>query len=360
MGYADGGGDTVNVWRQVSHMEAILQALTYPEIGSIVFRDANFNAGPGGPRQRHEVPDPERRRLHHRVPGPGDRTRRTRSSKPRPPGSRTSRSRRAGSDCPDRKARSFPARTTRRWSARTCARSVRASPRCSTRRRHRRGRACSAARRATRSASGGSSAPTAALADGVDLINPPANENSTTGDTYWVNDDGPRGGSRLAHDEPRHQGMGVRVLRRAVHGPAGVRRARHPGGGPHDRVADRRADAVLRLGRACTSPTYNIWYSAGGNFQSRVAVTAAMLSLQGAEVPGEVVVPHVMRRGHRRRLRPRPGERGRVGDVARPGRRARRDVRAVEPKRSRRRVDGPRTWCSNCRACPDSSVRFGR
>ena len=39
----------------------------------------------------------------------------------------------------------------------------------------------------------------------------------------------------------------------------------------------------------------NIWYSAGGNFQSRVAVTAAMLKLQGAEIPGEVRVPHVMR-----------------------------------------------------------------
>ncbi len=38
MGYADGGG--LNVWRQVSQMEAILQALTYPEIGAIVFPDA--------------------------------------------------------------------------------------------------------------------------------------------------------------------------------------------------------------------------------------------------------------------------------------------------------------------------------
>ena len=28
---------------------------------------------------------------------------------------------------------------------------------------------------------------TAALADGVDLVNPPADENTTTGDTYWVN-----------------------------------------------------------------------------------------------------------------------------------------------------------------------------
>ena len=42
-------------------------------------------------------------------------------------------------------------------------------------------------------------------------------------------------------------------------------------------------------------PTYNIWYSAGGNFQSRVAVTTAMLALKGDDVPGQVVVPHVMR-----------------------------------------------------------------
>lgn len=43
------------------------------------------------------------------------------------------------------------------------------------------------------------------------------------------------------------------------------------------------------------NPNYRIWYSAGGNFQSRVAVTASMLYLQGAEVPAEIVVPHVMR-----------------------------------------------------------------
>ncbi|MEX2133373.1 MAG: substrate-binding domain-containing protein, partial [Acidimicrobiia bacterium] len=46
MGYADGGGDTVNVWRSVSHMEAILQALTYPEIGAIVSTAADFNQDP--------------------------------------------------------------------------------------------------------------------------------------------------------------------------------------------------------------------------------------------------------------------------------------------------------------------------
>jgi hypothetical protein len=46
---------------------------------------------------------------------------------------------------------------------------------------------------------------------------------------------------------------------------------------------------------ARNEPTYNIWYSAGGNFQSRTGVTAAMLKLKGAEVPGQVIVPHVMR-----------------------------------------------------------------
>ncbi len=46
MGYADGGGNDVNVWRSVSHMEAVLQALTYPEIGAIVSTAANFDPDP--------------------------------------------------------------------------------------------------------------------------------------------------------------------------------------------------------------------------------------------------------------------------------------------------------------------------
>jgi hypothetical protein len=41
--------------------------------------------------------------------------------------------------------------------------------------------------------------------------------------------------------------------------------------------------------------SYDIWYSAGGNFQSRVAVTAAMMNRNGADIPAEIVVPHVMR-----------------------------------------------------------------
>jgi ribose transport system substrate-binding protein len=47
MGYADGGG--LNVWRQVTRMEAILQALTYPDIGTMVFRDAQWSDDPAVP-----------------------------------------------------------------------------------------------------------------------------------------------------------------------------------------------------------------------------------------------------------------------------------------------------------------------
>jgi hypothetical protein len=43
------------------------------------------------------------------------------------------------------------------------------------------------------------------------------------------------------------------------------------------------------------NPNYRIWYSAGGNFQSRTAVTAQMMNIAGAEIPAEIVVPHVMR-----------------------------------------------------------------
>lgn len=43
------------------------------------------------------------------------------------------------------------------------------------------------------------------------------------------------------------------------------------------------------------NPNYNIWFSAGGNFQSRTAVTAQMMNIAGAEIPAQIVVPHVMR-----------------------------------------------------------------
>lgn len=41
MAIADGFGE--NVWREITHMEAILQALTYPEIGKIVYSSAHYD-----------------------------------------------------------------------------------------------------------------------------------------------------------------------------------------------------------------------------------------------------------------------------------------------------------------------------
>ena len=115
MGYADGGGDTVNVWRAVSHMEAILQALTYEDIGTIVSTEANF----GGPTFDPTIAendirflDQPRRQLHRGLPRHRGRARGGGHGGRRRRGSRTSRSRRATSVFPARKAPSPPVRTT--------------------------------------------------------------------------------------------------------------------------------------------------------------------------------------------------------------------------------------------------------
>ena len=70
-------------------------------------------------------------------------------------------------------------------------------------------------------------------------------------------------------------------------------------------------------------PTYHIWYSAGGNFQSRTAVTASMMSLQGAEIPAEIVVPHVMREVTAADCNPDRVDTDGVRNVAGAGQRAR-------------------------------------
>ena len=111
MGYADGGGDTVNVWRAVSHMEAILQALTYPEIGAIVSTEANFNPDPAV--HANDIRFLIQRGVDFIVGYPdmgvaiADAILEADAR-----GSRTSRSRRAGSVSPIRKAPSSPVRTT--------------------------------------------------------------------------------------------------------------------------------------------------------------------------------------------------------------------------------------------------------
>jgi ribose transport system substrate-binding protein len=43
------------------------------------------------------------------------------------------------------------------------------------------------------------------------------------------------------------------------------------------------------------NPAFKIFYSAGGNFQIRIALTAAMMKLAGAEIPSSIIVPSSMR-----------------------------------------------------------------
>jgi ribose transport system substrate-binding protein len=293
MGYADGGGDTVNVWRSVSHMEAILQALTYPEIGSIVSTAANFNqdpevhandvrfliqsdvdfivgypdvgialAGAVGEAEAAGIPYLSFSAGYVGLPGqegalvPGE--------------DYTSV---IGEDLCALGESFAEVLNTGVGSGEVGM--LGGTP----------GNALSL---------GWQQCTTAALADGVDLINPPANENSTTGDTYWVN--------TMALDAVR----GLLTTNPDIRGWAyeysdGLFTALQA----YDELGIPVADLTIALRTDeqtlfCdwaerAEPTYNIWYSAGGNFQSRVAVTTAMLSLQGAVVPGEVVVPHVMR-----------------------------------------------------------------
>ena len=122
----------------VSHMEAILQALTYPEIGTIVSTARPLQPGPGGRRQRHPVPVQSGVDFIVGYPDVGIALAGA-VPRRRPPASRTCPSRRAMSDCPARRARSSPARTTppcRRGPVRA-RRELRR--RAQHRRRHRRG-----------------------------------------------------------------------------------------------------------------------------------------------------------------------------------------------------------------------------
>jgi ribose transport system substrate-binding protein len=293
MGYADGGGDTVNVWRSVSHMEAILQALTYPEIGSIVSTAANFNQDP-------EVHANDVRFLIQSgvnfivgYPDVGIAL-----------AGAVSEAEAAGIPylsfsagyvgLPGQEGALVPGEDyTSVIGEDLCALGesfaevlnsgvgsgevgmLGGTP----------GNALSL---------GWQQCAIAALADGVDLVNPPANENSTTGDTYWVNTmalDAVRG---LLTTNPDIKGWAYEYS----DGLFTALQAYDELGIPVQNltVALRTDEQTLFCDWAeRAEPTYNIWYSAGGNFQSRVAVTAAMLALQDADVPGEIVVPHVMR-----------------------------------------------------------------
>lgn len=293
MGYADGGGDTVNVWRSVSHMEAILQALTYEDIGKIVSTAANFEADPAvhingitfltqypvdfivgypdfGAALAGAVSEAEAAGIPYvsfsagYVGLPGTEGALT-------PG--TDYTSVVGEDLCALGESFADVLNTNVGTGEIGM--LGGTP----------GNALTL---------GWQQCTIDSLADGVDLVNPPANEDSTTGDTYWVNTLALEVVRGLLTTNPGIAGWvyeysdGLYTALQA-YSELGIPVANLS-------VALRTDEQTLFCDWVDRNePTYNIWYSAGGNFQSRTAVTAAMLALQGAEVPGQVIVPHVMR-----------------------------------------------------------------
>ena len=284
MGVADGGRG--NVWRQVTHMEAILQALTYDEIGTIVSRDAQWNEDPA-------VAEADIRFLIQRgvdfiigYPDQGTNIagailEAEAAGIPYIPYS-------AGwVGLPGDEGALIPGEDyTAIVGEDLCALGesfaevlneevgegkigiMGGTP----------GNALSA---------GWQKCLQSSLAEGVEPVGPPA-------DTYWVNDFALQTVLGWLSKDPDIKGYAYEYADGMYTALDAYEELDIP---VEDLTVVVRTDEQTLF---CdwadrNEPTYKIFFSAGGNFQSRTAVTAAMLALQDYEVPAEIVVPHVMR-----------------------------------------------------------------
>jgi ribose transport system substrate-binding protein len=293
MGYADGGGDTVNVWRAVSHMEAILQALTYPEIGTIVSTEADFNPDPAVPA--NDIRFLIQRGVDFIVGYPDAGVAIADAIKEADDAGIPYVSFSAGwVGLPGQEGALVPGEDYLTVVGEDlCALGqsfaqvlddgvgtgdvalLGGTP----------GNALSL---------GWQQCAISGLSDGINLVNPPANSDSTTGDTSWYPPAIPGVFQGLLTTDPDIKGYAYEYADGMYIGLQTYEDLGIPV--KNLTVALRTDEQNLFCDWAeRDEPTYNIWYSAGGNFQSRVGVTAAMMSLQGAEIPPEVVVPHVMR-----------------------------------------------------------------
>ena len=293
MGYADGGGDTVNVWRAVSHMEAILQALTYDEIGTIVSTEADFNPDPAV--HANDIRFLISRGVDFIVGYPDVGVALADAIKEADAAGILYVSFSAGwVGLPDQDGALVPGEDYLTVVGEDlCALGdsfaevlndgvgsgevaiLGGTP----------GNALSL---------GWQRCTVKSLADGIDLVDPPANENSTTGDTSWYPPAIPGVYQGLLTTNPGIKGWAYEY---ADGMNIGLQTYEDLGIPVKNLTVELRTDEqdLFCDWADRNEPTYNIWYSAGGNFQSRVGVTAAMLSIKGAEIPPEVVVPHVMR-----------------------------------------------------------------
>lgn len=302
MGYADGGGRNVNVWRAVSRMEAVLQALTYPEIGTIVTREAEF-AHTFPPDFSPAVPIGDIQFLVDRgadfivgYPDAGTalsdviRQANTAGVPYFPfsagwvglPGQGNALT--PGVDYPTVVGEDLCALGTS--FAETLNDNVAGG-----------GKVMLLGGSTDNALSlGWQRCTVSELSSDLTLVNPPAGPDSTTGDTFWFPPIIPDIITGLLSPEEN----------RPVNGWAYEYADGFYYALPSFEALNLEWENVtlaLRTDeqrmfchwRDVNEPTYKIFYSAGGNFQSRIAVTAAILHLQDASIPAEIVVPHVMR-----------------------------------------------------------------
>jgi ribose transport system substrate-binding protein len=284
MGYADGGG--LNVWRQVTRMEAILQALTYPEIGTMVFRDAQWSEDPAvpagdirymiergvtfiigypdwGAALAEPILEAEAAGIPYMPYSAGY------VGLPGEDGALT-----PGEDYLSIVGEDLCAL------GESFAEIINAevgsgpigvlggTP----------GNALSL---------GWQQCQIPALEEGIELVSDPA-------DTYWVNDIALQTVTAWLSTEPDIAGYSYEY----ADGLYTALDAYDQLGVPLDDliITVRTDEQTLFCDWAeRDNPDYKIYFSAGGNFQSRVAVTAQMMNLQGADLPAEIIVPHVMR-----------------------------------------------------------------
>jgi ABC-type sugar transport system substrate-binding protein len=293
MGYADGGGNDVNVWRAVSKMEAVLQALSYDEIGTIVATAANFDQDPAV--HANDIRFLIQRGVDFIVGYPdmgvaiADAISEAGAAGiPYVPFS-------AGwVGLPDQEGALVPGEDYLTVVGEDlCALGESFAEILNTGVGS--GKVAMLGGTPNNALSLGWQRCTVdALDDGLTLVNPPANRDSTTGDTFWFNPAIPDIFRGLLVADPDIAGYAYEYADGILTGLQAYDELNIPV--QNLTLALRTDEQSLFCDWAeRNEPTYTIWYSAGGNFQSRVGVTAAMLALKGADVPAEIVVPHVMR-----------------------------------------------------------------
>lgn len=291
MGYADGGGDTVNVWRAVSHMEAILQALTYPEIGTIVSTEANFDPDPAV--HANDIRFLISRGVDFIVGYPDMGVAIADAIKEADAAGIPYVSFSAGwVGLPDQEGALTPGEDYLTVVGEDlCALGESFAEVLNTN--------VGDSKVALLGGTPGNALSLGWQRCAVDaleakLVNPPKNSNSTTGDTSWYDPVIPDVFRGLLTSDPDIKGWAYEYSDGMNTGLKVYKELDIPV--ENLTVALRTDEQTLFCDWVKRDePTYKIFYTAGGNFQSRVGVTAAMMSLDGEDIPAEVVVPHVMR-----------------------------------------------------------------